>query len=236
VNPDELAELEEQRGFLVRSLDDLERELGAGDIDALDATTLRDDYTHRLGDVQRAIESGHVAIAEQSSPRRPGRTIAAVVIVAALAVGAGVAVAHTAGSRKPGESATGNIRDNTNNQLSEAAGLAQQGKFAEALKDYDAVLATDPRNVEALSEKGLLLASLAGPAESEQFLSDGETSVRKALAVEPTNARALFYLGLILRLEGDTKGAVQAFDAALANHPTDALRAQIEQFRTSTGE
>ena len=53
---------------------------------------------------------------------------------------------------------------------------------------------------------------------------------------QPNNPRALFYLGLILRLEGDTDGAVKAFDAALANHPTDSLRAQIEQFRTSTGE
>jgi hypothetical protein len=98
VNPDELAELEEQRSFLVRSLDDLDRELAAGDVDALDAGTLRDDYTHRLAEVQRAIETGHASLPPQL-PRRPGRVVAAVVVVVGLAVGAGFAVANAAGSR-----------------------------------------------------------------------------------------------------------------------------------------
>ena len=42
VNPDDLADLEEQRSFLKRSLDDLERELAAGEHTfTWDATTTR---------------------------------------------------------------------------------------------------------------------------------------------------------------------------------------------------
>ena len=121
--PDELAELEEQRSFLLRSLDDLARELAVGDIDGVDAVTLRDDYTHRLGEVQRAVESGRANALEQAPPRRLGRRIAVIGVVAVLAVGAGLAMANAAGSRHPGESATGNIRENSGNRLTRAAAL-----------------------------------------------------------------------------------------------------------------
>jgi hypothetical protein len=83
----------------VRSLDDLDRELRAGDIDELDASTLRADYTHRLAGVQRAIEGGRVAIAQHARPRRLGRRIVAIVVVAGMALGAGLVVANVAGSR-----------------------------------------------------------------------------------------------------------------------------------------
>ena len=45
---DELARLEEERKFLLRSLDDLEREHDAGDMDEADYQTLKDDYTEML--------------------------------------------------------------------------------------------------------------------------------------------------------------------------------------------
>ena len=97
MNPDDLAELEEQRSFLERSLDDLERELAAGDIDAGDAGTLRHDYTERLATVEAAIESGHVEIVRNAPPSRPGRVVAVVAIVALLAVGLGFGAAHFLG-------------------------------------------------------------------------------------------------------------------------------------------
>lgn len=47
LDPDALADLEEQRDLLLRSLDDLEREHEAGDLDTADYEALRDDYTRR---------------------------------------------------------------------------------------------------------------------------------------------------------------------------------------------
>lgn len=233
MNPDELAELEEQRSFLVRSLDDLDRELAAGDVDALDAETLRDDYTHRLAEVQRAIETGHAEIVHRAPARRPGRVAATVVIVAALAVGAGFAVANAAGTRKPGESATGTIRETNSSKLSQAVQLAQGGKYVQALKLYDEVIKQDPENLEALSDRGLLLVQLALGSDNAALAARGRESINAALAIDPKNPRALFYLGLAKQLDGDTKGANEAWDAALANDPPAALRQQIEQFRAS---
>ena len=55
INPDTLAELEEERRFLLRSLTDLERELEAGDVDRADYEVLRDGYTARAATVMRAM-------------------------------------------------------------------------------------------------------------------------------------------------------------------------------------
>ena len=74
---DELARLEEERRFLLRSLDDLEREHDAGDIDEADYHTLKDDYTRRAVTVLRAIEAGRASFAPH--PRRAGRTVIIVV-------------------------------------------------------------------------------------------------------------------------------------------------------------
>jgi tetratricopeptide (TPR) repeat protein len=234
VNPDDLADLEEQRAFLVRSLDDLDRELAAGDLDALDAATLHDDYQRRLDEVQAAIDTGVVALAE-ARPRRPARMLAIVGVVVVLALGAGFGVAFAAGSRTPSDTATGNIREGSIDKLTRAAQLAQDEEFIKALELYDEILADDPENVEALSEKGLLLVSLAQAAERPTLAEQGERSIRAALALEPDNARALFYLGLALRLQGDDAGAKQAWDDALAANPPAGLRRTIQQFRASIG-
>ena len=66
MNPDRLAELEDERRFLLRSLRDLDAELAAGDVDEHDYETLRDGYTKRAADVLREIEEGQAAL-----PARP---------------------------------------------------------------------------------------------------------------------------------------------------------------------
>ena len=53
MNPDRLAELEAERRFLLHSLDDLEREYEAGDVDLDDYDTLRDGYVSRAAAVLR---------------------------------------------------------------------------------------------------------------------------------------------------------------------------------------
>jgi tetratricopeptide (TPR) repeat protein len=233
VNPDELAELEEQRTFLLRSLDDLDRELAVGDIDGVDASTLRDDYTHRLGEVQRAIESGHAALARGAAPRRTGRRLAVIGVVAVLALGAGFAVANAAGSRRPGDSVTGNIRENSANQLSRAAALQDEGKYLDAVKTYHGILSRDPRNAEANAELGFLLIQLSQSASDAAFLADGRRFVEKAIAAEPHNARWFVYRAMGLHFAGDEPGAQRAIDEALANNPSPELKATIESIRAT---
>ena len=62
VDLDQLAELEEERRFLLRSLADLEREHDAGDIDDADYATLRDGYTVRAAAVLREIDGGRAQL------------------------------------------------------------------------------------------------------------------------------------------------------------------------------
>ena len=64
VDIDALADLEEQRRFLLQSLKDLDRERDAGDIDEDDYCTLKDDYTARAAAVLHAIDQGKTGLAE----------------------------------------------------------------------------------------------------------------------------------------------------------------------------
>lgn len=233
MNPDDLAELEEQRSFLKRSLADLDRELAAGDIDTADAETLRHDYERRVAQVEDAIASGRVDLVRRTPAPRRGRTLAIVVLVAVFAVGAGLAAAYFLGSRGVGESATGNIRESTTDRLRRAEALSQDGKILDALKLYDRILDGDPENVNALIGRGLTLVRATMATGRTDFAATGQRFIERALRIQPDDPVILFYLGLSLRLQEKNDEARTAIDRALANDPPAPLREQIETFRSS---
>ncbi len=233
LDPDALAELEEQRRFLLRSLEDLEAERAADDLDEGDYQALKDDYTARAAAVLRAIEEGRTANGGEPTRPRRGQRIVAGLVVVALAATAGLSVASLSGTRQPGDTITGGIRQTGSERLARAAALVQQGQPSEALRLYDEVLAEDPENLEALAERGLLLVSLGFSTERPALSQQGRASIERALAVDPEDARSLFYLGLALRLEGDDARAVDAFTAALAADPPPPLRQAMEDFLAS---
>jgi tetratricopeptide (TPR) repeat protein len=154
LDPDTLAALEDQRDFLLRSLEDLEREHDAGDVDDHDYASLKDDYTARAARSIRAIEAHHARVAAARPPRSWPRTMAAIAGVVAFAVVAGMLVAHFAGRRQAGDALTGDIRESTRTQLDNARSALQQGRYDHAIDIYDAVLADQPHNVEAMAYKG----------------------------------------------------------------------------------
>lgn len=234
LDPDALAEIEEQRDLLLRSLDGLEREHAAGELDDADYEVLRDETTQRAAAAVRAVESGRLEIASRPRPNR-ARVAAGVAAVAAVAVAAGFAVASASGTREAGETSSGEIRDLTDDRLQEASELARGGEVQGALDLYDAVLDDDPDNVEALSERGLLLASLSEAASLPDLLPTGRASIERALEVDPGNPRSLFYLGLIQRLGGDETAAVATLEEALAADPPPVLRQNIEAFLGAEG-
>lgn len=232
LDPDTLAELEDQRDFLLRSLDDLEREHDAGELDEDDYEHLRDDYTRRAAEVIRSLDEGRVAFAESRAPRASWpRRLGALAVVAVLGVGAGIAVAQSSGSRMPGDSFTGGIRETVAQRLQRAAQLAATNDVTGALEIFDEILEEDPDNVEALSERGLLLVSVGQGNDRPALSSMGVDSIERAVEVDPGHARGHFYLGLATRLRGDTEGADESFDRALAADPSPQLRQEIEQFR-----
>jgi hypothetical protein len=154
LDPDALAALEDQRDFLLRSLDDLEREHVAGDIDETDYETLKDDYTARAARTIRAIESHHARVAAARRPRSWRRLVVTVAGVLAFAALAGVLVADAAGRREAGGTLTGDVRETTRAKLDGAVALAAKGDYDSAIAVYDGVLRDQPDNVEALTFRG----------------------------------------------------------------------------------
>lgn len=181
-----------------------------------------------------ATDEDPVSDAVRAAPKRARLALGAVGVVA-LGIAAGVAVANASGTRQAGETASGEIRDLTDDRLQEASDLARGGDVRGALELYDGVLVDDPDNVEALAERGLLLASLSEAADLPQLLPEGRSSVERALEVDPGNPRSLLYLGLIQRLEGDDGAATETLEEALAARPPPALRQTIERFLGQAG-
>jgi tetratricopeptide (TPR) repeat protein len=223
VDLDALADLEEQRRFLLQSLQDLDREREAGDIDDADYRTLKDDYTARAAAVLHAIDERKAGLAQKQRGVRRRRSTkwTAVVLagVVALAIGGGVLVASTSGQRVPGQTATGNVPSNVSDQLAAAQQDIAQGKAVGALKLYDQVLRQDPNNAQALTFRGWIL-------ESANLHDEALASLDKALAADPTFAMAHYFKGAVL-FEGknDPADAVKEFEAFLAsNPPADAAK------------
>jgi tetratricopeptide (TPR) repeat protein len=229
-DPDARAELEEERDFLLRSLDQLEAERDAGELDEEDYRNLKDGYTARAAEVLRALDEDRTGreSALRATPARPRwRRPVAVLVVAGLAAGAGLAVAAAAGSRQPGETVTGGDGPTAaSSRLAEAASVAREDP-SRALELYDEVIEDDPRSVEAWAERSLLLASLSAGIGRPALLDEARRSVDQALAIDPDEPRSRFYLGLIELFAGDRPAAEAAFEQALAADPPPPLRAAI---------
>src|SRR5205823_7855843 len=130
-----------------------------------------DDYTARAATLLRADPAATPAITR----RRPWL---ALVVIAVIAVVAGMLVARSSGQRLPSEALTGSITASSTDLLLQAQQLIGQGKAVEAIKLYDRVLKNDPRNTEALAYRGWLLR-LAGLPD------DGLRYIDRALAADP---------------------------------------------------
>jgi tetratricopeptide (TPR) repeat protein len=164
---DDRAELEDERDFLLRSIEDLDREFEAGDLDEVDYRALRDDYTARAAAVLHELQDEP---APETGPDRsdatkgPWRGIAVAVAVCAVAGLAGWAVARSAGDRSGDEQATGGIAQSLGQQLSNCLIASQSGEEPiEVLECYDAILEEHPANAEALTYKGWFLVRVGLP-------------------------------------------------------------------------
>jgi tetratricopeptide (TPR) repeat protein len=214
LGPDALAALEDQRDFLLRSLDDLEREQAAGDVDGHDYETLKDDYTARAARTIRAIESHQARVAAARRPRSRRRLASTVAAVAAFAVLAGVLVAQASGRRESGDTLTGDIRESTRSQLAEAVEFASEQRYDEAIEIYDELLAEQPGNAEALAYKGWF-QSLSGDGEAVDTLM-------AATEADPDYPDTYAFLAIILSRAGRPDLALTALDQFEALDPPPA--------------
>jgi tetratricopeptide (TPR) repeat protein len=237
VNPDRLAELEEERRFLLRSIADLERERAAGDVDADDYAALRDGYTARAAAVLRAIDEGRSGL----PPKRPRdwkRLVASVAIVVVVGVVAGIMVARASGQRDAGDTITGGTSPNeVATLLSEGRSFLQASDLGEASKRYLSVLDIDPNNVEALTYAGWVLAAstqnMPNQGAIDTVLTQAKQFLDKAVAVDPTYADAHCFLAIIATsFEQDLAAGAESEQQCLANNPSADMRGLIATYVT----
>jgi hypothetical protein len=241
VDPDELARLEEERRFLLRSLDDLEREYAAGDVDDDDYLTLRDGYTARTAAVLRSIEAGKASLPPK---RRTSRTVVVawvmgVVVVAAVS---GWLVARSSGQRLSGQVMTGGSPvDEVGAKLAEARGLLGSDPLR-ASELYGEVLALDSGNAEARTYTAWLLALFASsastPETAELASAQSKASFEAVIAAQPgySDAHCLYAVANVrFYPEPNVDLARSQAQLCLDSDPPAEMRALIEPFIDSLG-
>ena len=230
LDPDALAALEEERDFLLRSLEDLEREYAAGDVDDSDFEELKDDYTARAAAVIRAIEDRTEAVKSLRPQRNWQRTALGLVLVGAMAVGASWVVFRNAGTRAPGQGLTGDIRQDSSNLILQAQGLTGQAQaslqagdsakaikqFESAVQTYDKALEISPENVQALTYRGWVLHTIAlssEPSIAAEFDRQALEYLNVAIAIDPLYSDARVFRAILERNAGDFAAAKVDLDA-----------------------
>lgn len=232
MNPDQLAELEEQRRFLLRSITDLDREHQYGDVDDHDYTTLRDGYTARAASVLRSIDAGKAEVLPRPA-RRPVVLAAWIVGTLLVASLAGWLVARSSGQRLPGQSITGGLPgDEIAVKLAEARELLGVDP-QQAILRYQEVRDLQPDNVEALTYMGWLIAQ-----SNTALAASGAELLRGAIKLDPTYADPHCFLAITsarFLQPPDLDTARREAQACLDNNPPSQMVDMIRGFIDELG-
>jgi tetratricopeptide (TPR) repeat protein len=89
--------------------------------------------------------------------------------------------------------------------LRAAHGALDAGRYPEAIAAYKAVLAREPRNVDAITHLGVILARAGHDAEALEAFD-------RALEIEPDYAHALWDKAQVLEARGDDAGVIATLE------------------------
>ncbi len=231
MNRDDLARREDDLAFVRRSLADLDAERAAGDLAEDDYVALRARYDARLAALTDEVAEGRQAL-PTAKPRRLSRSLARIGLVGAVAIGAGLFVARSAGLRLPSEGVTGgNVRD-TNQLLVEARSALGTDRPA-ALKRFRQVLETQPDNAEArtyaawitrLDTRDAVTAGTLDAAKARPTFEGVDTEFDQAAASQPALADPhCFQAVLRFRDLEDPVRSRQAYEACLSTNPNQTV-------------
>jgi tetratricopeptide (TPR) repeat protein len=246
---DQRAALEAEREFLVRSLDDLDAERAAGNIDDETYATLHADYTARAAAVLRRLRDG-VDLSAPATPKARGPRrwlpVAAIVLFAAAVA---LLLAQTVRDREPGGALTGNDVGATATTVDAAANLEALGRAARerpddynarialarvllgtdlqrAVTEFDAAAQLAPRQPEPLAYGGWirsLVARQLRPGEDRDLLLDAAFDrFARAIEARPAYPDTFVFRGLTrMQVLGDAEAAVPDFQRFLQLAPAD---------------
>ena len=250
-HPDGYDDLESERDFLLRSLDDLDDERAAGNIDADTYRVLHDDYTARASAVIQSIADG----VERRSPEGPRAPTAMRVVtfggIFVFAVIAAFLLAHAVGQRRPGQQITGDAQSGGTSTTASPASLVAAAKaaaaaqpksygarisyarallsanvYSAAVQEYIVAAKLDPTQAEPLAYTGWLTALFAqnetNSVTKKALLDAASTSLDRAISVDPTYPDSYVFKGLLLtRFENEQCNGAIAFEQFLATAPDD---------------
>jgi tetratricopeptide (TPR) repeat protein len=244
-------ELEDERSFLLRSLEDLDREHEVGDLTDEDHQALRDEYIARTAALLRSGNGGPAAAGEspESAGAAPGAAPGArtashirrrrllITVGTVLVIGGAVwALVAQLSGRLPGETVTGSVTLSPSQQvqrtLAQAQTLEGQGDAAGAVTLYQSVLSQHPKQEEALAEMGWLEYEAGAEAKQGTLLALGQQQERRAESVDPSAFAPHLYLGSMLLAENHPVQAVAEYRLFLADHPPRATVSSAVPFLT----
>jgi cytochrome c-type biogenesis protein CcmH/NrfG len=247
--------LEAERDFLLRSLDDLESERDAGNIDDDTYRSLHEDYTARAADVIRSLRDD-VEPPEPEAPRTSRRTKVIVIVCLVAFVGVtAFGLTRALGSRSPGDTITGNSANAGTQSDEEALADLQQAAedapesydariayarmllgsdLAQALREFDAAAQLDPSRPEPPTYIGWINAlaarALEPGADRDALIARAQESLDQAIGLDPQYQDAYVYRALLhSTVMDDPAGAIPDYQRFLAIAPTDhPMRALVE--------
>ncbi len=237
---DRLAELEEERRYLLRSLKDLENEHVAGDVDEVDYETLRNGYTVRAASVLRQIDDGRRALAPKP-PRNWKRLIAMSLVAVAFAIAIGAALASAFGERGIDDQITGfTPGDDTRTTLANARAALNQGEFVLAQELFvradQEEIDRGNSNAEARAYVGwttfFLARQAAGAGEVDpRQLEISLLALNQAITMDPTFPDPYCFVAIIeFNFNDDADTALPFVDQCEALNPPSEIDAIVAPF------
>jgi len=248
--------LEAERDFLLRSLDDLEDERAAGNVDDGTYETLHDDYTARAAAVIRSLEAG----TDLTPPDPPGAskvvrglTVGGIIVFALVAA---ILLTHAIGQRRAGQTITGNgqlanrstttpdpgpalaaaARAQPNSyaaHIAYARYLLPKNRLPDAIHEFGAAARLDPSQPEPPTYAGwagaLLAQQVQDPQTRRPLLEASLERINEVIKTHPQYPDAYALKGVILsNMQGDPKHAIPAFQQfLLLTDQSNPIRSQV---------
>ena len=193
--------LADEREFLLRSLDDADRERAAGDLSDEDHAVLVARDSARLAEVEAELAALVPEPAGTRTGRRPRsgperrplplwRRMGIVAACLLIAAGVVILVAHFVQARQPGQASSGSVSLSQaqliEQQLEQALVQNNQGNTKAALELYDKVLTEDPSNPAALAYAGYLQWNVGSSAHVASLVRIGRAEIETAVRDSPS--------------------------------------------------
>lgn len=206
--------LEAEQEYLLRSLDDLDAELAAGDLTQSAYDELRSAYTARVAGITRRL-AGLDDISPDPPTRAGRRRLLWIGGVLGFGVLAGLFLALSAGERGVGDQLTGSIEESPRQQVFRCQQLGQDpSRLLESFECFDDVLARDPDNAEALTYRGWYGVLASGSAQqagetdlAAELLASAGLFLDRAIEADPTYPDARAFRLIVLDRLGRTDAA-----------------------------